>query len=243
LAGFVPGCTRGCYVDVRMRRHLGVLSKRLRFRHVVPIVVVLGIFGGVISCVLADPPPALPTILPEAPLINANAALPPNYQFITDWPESGSIPFSVPVLVNNPTKLYVLLDYGTPSSSYPSSQPQTAPTDGGPPSNLAVPVPDGGGVQVIDFTLLPPTPPEVCHTITFFADLADDPMILLNKGGPGFPATLSYTPALCSTISWVYDPTGVGDCMKFDAGGIPDAETHDSNGADATDALNERILH
>jgi hypothetical protein len=201
-----------------------LLSKRLRFRHVAPILASLGLFGSAASCILADPPPALPTVLPQAPLIDPNSAAPPPNQLPTNWLENGTLTFTVPVTVDFAANFYVLVDYLTPVSVYPPGQPT--------PSS-AEPVADGGGVQLITFTLNPPEPANTCHTITFFADLANDPMFSLNKGGLGSSAssaTLTYTPGYCTSVTWFYDPTGVANCLKFDAGGIPDAEVFHEGG-------------
>ena len=157
------------------------------------------------SCILADPPPALPTILPTQPLVLTT--YPPQGTF-TNWPVGG-LTFIVQVQVDNPTDgvLYAMLeDEGTAGSKLltPSSD-QAGPGDGG---MIVVPV--------------SATPTDTnCHTYTLFLDAIED-----NNGGWteffGTPATVKCTQSLCTQVHWTYQPPGsAGTCPVFDAGGLP----------------------
>jgi hypothetical protein len=121
--------------------------------------------------------------------------------------------FVVPIQIDLDTSFYVFLDYGTVISTLVTPNPVTP--------NVAEPGLDAGGIQGINITMDPPSPGS-CHTITFFAALKDvDPLFSLD---PVSPASLTYTSALCSVLTWTYDPTGAGNCPTIDAGGISDAD-------------------
>jgi hypothetical protein len=186
----------------------GLRSRRFRVRRALPALAALGILAAAVSCILADPPPALPTIPPQPPVIYGSSSVPPTTSLITG---TGSLSFSVPVGVDFNTSFYVFVDYGTPASTFPSAGQQ-------PKIPMTGPIADGGGVQLVDFTLEPPLPPTTCHTITLFADVAND------SPEKNTPAALTCAPLSCSYVSWIYDPSGAGLCPEYDAGGVPDAD-------------------
>jgi hypothetical protein len=172
------------------------------------------------SCLLVDPPPALPTFPPEAPQIQTESVT-PSAIFSTDWPEDGGLNFVVPVAVLDPTTTffwYVFEDYGTPLSTVTTYDAVQSMAN-----------PDGGGVQLINFSL-PPPPGAGCHSITFYAD--GDPTGLRLTTLPGGGVSLVCT--LCSFTTWHYDPSGSGECT-YDAGSIPEADIILEGSADATD--------
>jgi len=157
------------------------------------------------SCILADPPPALPTILPQQPQVLTTD--PPQGTF-TSWPV-GLLTFIAQVQVINPTDpvLYAMLeDEGTAGSKLVTpAGTQAQPGD--------------GGVIVVTVSA---TPSDTnCHTFTLFLDAIED-----NNGGwvefVGTPATVKCTQSLCRTVLWTYQPRGSsGTCPVFDAGGLP----------------------
>jgi hypothetical protein len=136
---------------------------------------------------------------------------------LTNWVEGAELAFAVPVQVNDPTSIFqwfLFEDYKTPISTLVTRSESTADLD-------------GGDIQVVNFTLSPP-PGTSCHIIWFFAD-AD----LGVDFTPAVPASL--TCLLCTQITWIYDPSGTGDCL-YDAGGIPDADILREGSANAADA-------
>jgi hypothetical protein len=169
------------------------------------------------SCLLVDPPPALATIPPGAPSILTESVSPPAPDF-TNWVEGAELTFVVPVQVNDPASTFqwfVFEDYNLPISTLIHHSASTADLD-------------GGDIQVINFSVSPP-PGTSCHYISFFAD-ADSTGVDFTTAIPA-----SLTCLLCTKITWVYDPSGTGDCL-YDAGGIGDADILREGSADATDA-------
>jgi hypothetical protein len=154
-------------------------------------------FAGTASCILADPPPTLPTYIELPPVIYGNSAMPPASLITVGWPQAGVLEFTVPVQVYGSTNFYVFEDYGGLDGGV---QIQT---------DLRTLAPeDGGGVQLIDFSAdLGGDSGASCHTITLFAD-AD------SSAAPNAPTGC----VLCSYVTWTYDPTGAGGCATFDAG-------------------------
>jgi hypothetical protein len=178
---------------------------------------IAGVAG--VSCLLVDPPPALPTFPPAAPQIESTSVVPPpGVVTASDWPEGGELSFVVPVAVNDPTTTftwYVFQDYGWADSATLEGPTQST-------ADL-----DGGAIQIIHFSVNPPVGPG-CQTITFFADA--DPRQLVSET----PSRLACS--LCTPVSWLYDPSGAGDCPAYDAGGIPEADILPDGNADAADA-------
>jgi hypothetical protein len=191
-------------------------ARVVRARAFVATALLLGVALLAPSCLLVDPPPALPTIPPGAPVILTESVSPPS-PGLTNWTEDAELTFVVPVQVNDPTSTFqwfVFEDYNTPISALINHSASTADLD-------------GGDIQVVDFTLSPP-PGTSCHTIRFFADA--DPGVDFTMAVPA-----SLTCLLCTQITWIYDPSGTGDCL-YDAGSIPDADILRDGSANATDA-------
>jgi hypothetical protein len=161
----------------------------------------MGIAWGAWSCILADPPPSLPTIPPLLPQIQVDSVVPPPSACLTNWPE-GAFDFVVPVLVPTPDatlRTVVIEDYGK-AASIIVDEPIT-------PSAL-----DGGSLYMVPVSV--PRPLDTsCHTIWFWA--GDDTWSTTDT----VPATLACTE--CVSLWWVYDPSGTCDCTIYDAGGIP----------------------
>ena len=174
--------------------------------------------AGVVSCILADPPPALPTYIEQKPYIDVDSVSPP-VGSVSGWPADGAITFSVPVLLFAMTNFYVFENAHTSiSRPGPTISPQS-------------PSVDGGGYQLISFSYRP-SDRFTCQTITFYADA--DPHTVEPGSGPT-SETLTCT-SLCSSVSWTYDPTGGGGCPSFDAGRVPDADIF-------RDAPTDTIIH
>jgi hypothetical protein len=182
------------------------------------IAVAVGLAVLLASCLLLDPPPALPTLPLQAPTILTGSLVPPNTSVVNWTQDSETLDFVVPVAVDDPTTrfaAYAFEDYGFPTSQLVYSGESTPNADGGP-------------VQLINFSVSPP-PPSGCHTFTFFADADDNTAVNPVKAG-------LLDCLLCQQVTWFYEPTGGGDCPALDAGGIPDADLVREGGADAADA-------
>jgi hypothetical protein len=191
-----------------------LLSRSLAMRAALVGAGLAAIAGSFASCILADPPPALPIIPPAAPMLHSDSAYPPPGIF-TGWP-LGGLTFVVQVQVLNPIEgvWYGMLQVeGTANSSLV------------PPTTALSPAGDGG---LITLMVTPPAPSDSnCHTFTLVVDSYDDgmqnngmwfPMV----GGMGVPAALPCNPLLCTTIQWTYEPAGsAGTCPVFDAGVPP----------------------
>jgi hypothetical protein len=176
----------------------------------------LGLAPLALSCLLLDPPPDLPTIPLQTPVILSESVSPPLPSF-TNWAQGSEMTFVVPVEVDDPASTfdwYVFEDVDTPISSLAHQGESTA--------NL-----DGGAIQLISFSVDPPPGPS-SHTITFYADV--DTTQTLAPLFPGAPDYLVCT--LCSSVTWIYDPSGSGTSPTYDAGGIPDADILREGSAD-----------
>jgi hypothetical protein len=163
----------------------------------------VGIAWGVASCILADPPPSLPTIPPLLPQIQVASVVPPPSVCLTNWPE-GAFNFVVPVLVPTPNvklNAVVIEDYGEPASKIVDIPAISAPLDGG---------------SLYEVPLSVPKPVDTsCHTISFWT--GDSAWSTTDN----VPATLACTE--CWFVEWVYDPSGTCNCSIYDAGGLPTA--------------------
>src|SRR5580658_1237418 len=120
-------------------------GKERRFSHirralVVGLALAPLVFGGVASCIVADPPAALPTYSEQPPVIYGSSATPPAPVITTGAPASDILQFTVPVQLYEPTNFYVFQDYNTPNSMY--LQPLPPKTPGA----------DGGGLAFISFS-------------------------------------------------------------------------------------------
>jgi|HubBroStandDraft_2_1064218.scaffolds.fasta_scaffold152356_2 hypothetical protein len=179
----------------------------------------VGLGAALASCLLLDPPPALPTVPLGAPQILTESLVPP-LDSVLSWPQaSESLTFVVPVQVNDPSTPYAVYffeDYGSPNSKNVGGPVQSS-TDT-----------DAGTIQVFNFSVSPP-PISGCHWFTVFAD-AD------NTEEPPPPSGPVLTCLLCQQVTWFYDPVGAGGCGTPDAGGIPDADIVREGGGDAADA-------
>jgi len=174
----------------------------------------LGVAWGLASCILADPPPSLPVILPEQPKVLNTFPPPGNF---TNW-QSG-LNFVVQVLPINPNDgvLYAMVeDDGTANSRLLAT-----------PHN--VPAGDGGAIEV---SVPAPAPSDSsCHTYTLYVDAVEDsPPSGSWSTSPGPPGTVTCNPGLCVRVVWNYEPTGSGaTCPSFDAGGLPDVHVEASS--------------
>jgi hypothetical protein len=158
------------------------------------------------SCFLADPPPALPTIAAMSPTILTSSVVPP-LGIITNW-DSGDISFVVPVSVIDPTSsvAWAFVEDDMTAAAVLLSTRQAMMTV------------DGGTIQTIDFDSPAPSK-TACHTITAYVGLSggDFQNVSLEEGIPGVQCSL------CEHVTWIFDPSGVGGCPVYDAGGIPDS--------------------
>ena len=151
------------------------------------------------SCVLADPPPTLPTIPPAMPSIVKASMTPPAGTF-TGWP-TGAFTFGIAVQVINPTDAvhYAMVeDDGTPAASLL----QTAHTAG--PGNY--------GQITLDIAATAPGDGN-CHTFTLYVDAIEDASW---QAYP--PSTVTCDPNLCNPVTWLYEPASGAGCPAFDAG-------------------------
>jgi hypothetical protein len=168
----------------------------------------IGIAWGVASCILADPPPSLPTLPPLLPQIEVDSVVPP-LPILTSWPSAGGLNFAVPVsfpIPNAPQNVVVFEDYGTPASVIAKS--------------VKVPPPLDGGSQVLLQFNLPKPPDESCHYVWLWA--GDGTSFTATQADPPLsPATLTCDPAECTFVKWLYDPVATGACSLFDAGPLP----------------------
>jgi hypothetical protein len=147
-----------------------------------------------VACITA-PPPDLPQLPDQAPMILHDAVFPPQGN-LTEWPDGGS--FTVPVKMAKPGEAFfyaVVYDYGTPIQF-----PAVAPTQ-------VSALPDGG-TELIPLTLKQPTDKRVCpHEIAFIAAARFQP------GGT------TPNPVDGDIVTWTFFPNGTPTgCPPYDAG-------------------------
>jgi hypothetical protein len=182
-----------------MRPSASTRSRLLRALALVAAVAPLGVAWAAASCIIVDPPPALPPIPAAAPKVRP--VLPAEANF-TNCPGTG-LSFIVEVQVLNPNDSlhYVLIeDENTANATQPNPPALAPPGDGG------------------SFTIDVPTScpgDSNCHTFTFYADTSEDPAWSVAQGPP---ATVTCTPMLCARQQWFYEPSGATGCPVFDAG-------------------------
>jgi hypothetical protein len=158
-----------------------------------------------LSCVLADPPPELPVLPPQAPQINAEAAVPP-VGCVASWPSDSNFIVPVSILNSGQGLSYVVLeDYLTPSST-PAVSYQTKSAN------------DSGSFLLTLFLRQALYADAGCHTFTLF--VGDGTWVPENATGTG-GAGINCGPPLCASIEWA--TPACGGCPVFDAGALPDA--------------------
>jgi hypothetical protein len=207
-----------------MKLGRAAIAKRLRrAAFVVVAVSPLGVVG-VASCILADPPPALPNYIEQNPQIDIDSVSPP-VGSVSGFPaDNGAITFSVPVLLFARTYFFVF------ENAHTSISKVVAPL---PPESPSV---DGGGYQIISFQYVP-SDRFTCQTITFYADA--DGTNPFHAQTSDFLTCTTY----CTSVSWTYDPTGGGGCPTSDAGRVPDADLFRDSPSEANDAPPDLIIH
>ena len=166
-------------------------------RAVAAFVALAGAVGALMTgaaCITA-PPPDLPQLPDQAPMIEHDAVFPPQ-GVLTEWPDGGS--FTIPVKMAKPGEAFfyaVVYDYGTPIQF-----PERAPTQ-------VSALPDGG-TELILLTLKPPSDKRICpHQVAFIAAARFQP------GGT--------TPNAVDgdIVTWTFFPNGTpAGCPPFDAG-------------------------
>jgi hypothetical protein len=178
-----------------------------------------------VSCVLADPPPELPTILPQTPFILQGSVLPPAGQIFTNWP-AGGLEVYVPVTVLDPTVPYDYLlieDYGKPNSYAPSTFPSADTYFG-----TFGPSQDGSANEVVPMPPIAVPLDRNCHTFSVFVGFSLS--LISPASGQGYVVS---GPSGLDMVTWTYDPSGDGDCAAYDAAGLtenaPDAATDEAD--------------
>ena len=182
----------------------------------------LVVAGGAVSCILADPPPELPTVPPQVPYILRESVVPPADQIFTDWPDGG-LDLIVPVEVLNPILQYQYLlmkDYMTPNSA-----PAGARYSGA----LGPPNPDAGGFELVPIIPIEKPLDANCHTYSLFVGLSLVPQLSANPE-QGFTVRAS---AGSDMVTWTYSPSGgIGTCAAYDAAGLTDSAPQSTDAAD-----------
>jgi hypothetical protein len=199
------------------------------------IVAPLWIAGSAASCLLADPPPELPSSQ-QTPSIITDSVVPPPGSIFANWP-TGGLELYVPVLAVDTTETYqfvVMEDYGTPNSvplSY--APPRTAGTPcTSPQFNCFFAPPDGGGIESVPVPPIPIPMDSNCHTLTLFVgaspfafpteDAAPSLSVAPASTSQGYIVTSVFGKK--DQVTWNYDPSGgFGLCPVFDAGGLTDS--------------------
>jgi hypothetical protein len=165
---------------------------------------------GSTGCVLADPPPTLPTIAEHAPYVDTSEVVPSPGAFLTSWPTY----FWVPVELFDPTQsvFWQMSVDATPFANAGTGGVDLTPL-GGP---LA---PDGGDMVTLPVTYPAPLLAPGCHVIKLVV------MFQVN----GLPDT---NPSDQSVLYWYFDPNGPSSlCGSYDAGSLNDGSLPDAGEA------------
>jgi hypothetical protein len=165
------------------------------------VALLFGIARGLVSCIIADPPPEPPELPTEAPSICVGTQPPSPGVALTQWP----LDFVVPVLSSTPFVYAVYVDYSYPKNT----TPLTAGTGFGNPD---------GGCQLVEMHGLTAPPGGACHVVSFYA--AANP---LNSGVEQFSVPGIVLGAdTQAVVTWYYQENGQGACSSFDAGAYSD---------------------
>jgi hypothetical protein len=157
-----------------------------------------GCLAGFVACVLADPPPELPTVPQSPPRIESTAVVPPTNTVISVWPTT----FIVPVDLDNPTVDFewrAFVDFNPNTGTFQASG--TSRANGG-----------DAGTRIVDTPIPPPRDLTSCHVVEFLVAIhfvGNAQHEFDSVGGDG--------------VAWMYNPSGdPAGCPTFDAGSLVD---------------------
>jgi hypothetical protein len=164
--------------------------------------------AALVACVIADPPADLPPIQHHRPNIVHGATSPSDGRVLSTWPSQ----FLVPVEIVDPTSCYqwrVFVDFD-PITNPLEVLDNPDETDGKVCPSLAT---LDGGVDLVDFSLTPPSDTTQCHVVEFEVALS------FRGASPHTPDSFG-----SDSVHWFYNPSGdVGACPTYDAGAIDGA--------------------
>lgn len=155
--------------------------------------------SGLVACILADPPAALPAEPPRRPTILHPSVAPSTTTILRTWPREFVIP--VEVASDATFEWSAFLDYDPSARGEPIAAAQPVAPDPGS---------EDGGIRTFSVEL-PLRDPSACHTVEI--------IVALSFAEPHTP-----NPPGGDSVVWFYSPTGdLSTCPVFDAGAIDGA--------------------